>query len=498
MKQTFSALAHFRDRSLPFTLAMTLGLPTVGQDGTLDLVFAPTTGESRMFHAAADMGDGHVLLGGLTEMGGLVRMASDGTIDPTFANDGNTAPLVGAVWSIVPLPDDRYMVGGSFSGYAGLTQPGLVQIMADGTVDPGFQPGASVGPEIAGAPANVYAVVRQPDGRFVVGGQFATYDGHASRGLVRIHADGAYDSSFNVGSGVALGSIGGAVWAIALQADGKLLIGGYFQQYNGTATPYLARLLPDGTLDDTFALGSGPNSLVRAIQVQPDGRILIAGQFTQYNGTPAAGIARLNSDGTLDTSFQIGTGCTGVAGPNVGGAALLLQADGRILLGGWFNAFNGTPRNNVVRLNTDGSVDMSFDPGTGVTEYPGLGNEHPRVRCLHPMAEQRLIVGGVFAKYNGVARNSVARVVNSGVVGIAEAGASPLLGVYPNPFTDQLHLDLPQDSGSLPYVIINAHGAEVAAGRVRAGEAALHLGHLPAGIYLLRVGTAPGVRVVRH
>src|SRR5262249_40113691 len=91
----------------------------------------------------------------------------------------------------------------------------------------------------------------------------------------------------------------------------------------------------------------GADSTVYALAVQPDGKLLLGGFFTQVNGTPRARIARLNADGSLDTSFDPGSGANNFV------QALAVQPDGKVLLGGGFSQVNGTPRNTIARLNGD-------------------------------------------------------------------------------------------------------------------------------------------------
>ncbi|HRH39634.1 MAG TPA: delta-60 repeat domain-containing protein, partial [Flavobacteriales bacterium] len=104
--------------------------------------------------------------------------------------------------------------------------------------------------------------------------------------------DGTLDLSFTVGTG-----FNSNVYAMALQADGKVLVGGLFTSYNGTTSNHLARLNADGSYDGTFNMGSGPNGYVSAIAVQPDGKILLSGQFFIYNGTAVPGLIRVNESG---------------------------------------------------------------------------------------------------------------------------------------------------------------------------------------------------------
>ncbi len=135
---------------------------------------------------------------------------------------------------------------------------------------------------------------------------------------------------------------------IVLQADGKVLVVGAFTDYNGTARNRIARLNADGTLDATFdQTGTGVNNQVDVLALQTDGKILVGGVFTSYNGTARNRILRLNTDGTLDATFvQTGTGLNGQV------VSLALQSDGRVFAGGLFTSYNGNSRSRLVRLFT--------------------------------------------------------------------------------------------------------------------------------------------------
>src|SRR5205814_1510611 len=110
-------------------------------------------------------------------------------------------------------------------------------------------------------------------------------------GIARINSDGSLDSSFDPGSGA-----NNEVDGIAVQDDGKILIGGLFTTYNGTARNRIARINSDGSLDPSFDPGSGANNPVFSLALQPDSKVLVVGQFTSFNGTSVKRIARLNSE----------------------------------------------------------------------------------------------------------------------------------------------------------------------------------------------------------
>lgn len=514
MKNKLGPLMGRKRWLLALGLIGTAGTHIQAQDGALDHSYTADHAYTRNIYAAAQLASGRVLVGGDMTIespgtpggylyGGIAFLEADGSVDRMVHTGGmfGEGGTVGQVWSIREQPDGKVLVAGGFRNYGEEGWSNIVRIEADGSVDPDFNIGAGAQP-MSGSPLSpIYAVHIQADGKIVVGGMFDQFDGAPRRSLARLNADGSLDPGFQVGAGVGYSgtSVPGAVWTLTGQPDGRLILSGLFGTYDGTAVKGLIRVHADGSLDTGFDTGTGPNSLVRAVAVQPDGKVLITGQFTTYDGEPVAGIARLEPDGSLDPSFQVGTGFAGLAGPDVGGAALLLQHDGKIVVGGWFNSYNGVPRNNILRLNADGSLDHSFDPGSGVTVYPGAGNEQPRVRCLLPLTGNRLLVGGVFGKYDGVPRKSLAAVVNHGPVGIEEVVAEEQPTVSPNPFTDRVNVALPASERQVPYTVHNALGAQVAGGTMAAWQQGLSLGHLPSGVYLLRLAGSPqGYRLVKE
>src|SRR4029077_9431445 len=149
-----------------------------------------------------------------------------------------------------------------------------------------------------------------------------------------------------------------AVNVVIPQPDGKVIAAGRFTFANSILRNRIARFNFDGSLDTSFDPGTGAAGEITAAVLQPDGRIIVAGPFTSFNGFTHNGICRLNADGSVDQTFGLGSGINVVL-------ALALQSDGRIIVGGQFSNVDFTPRFNLARLNTDGSVDLSFDPGSG-------------------------------------------------------------------------------------------------------------------------------------
>jgi uncharacterized delta-60 repeat protein len=149
----------------------------------------------------------------------------------------------------------------------------------------------------------------------------------------------------------------------------SLYAGGSFTLYGATYAGRIIKLNDDGTPDTSFVYGAGFNGIVWDILEQPDGKIVVVGKFTVYNTIPAAGIIRLNPDGTRDSSFVYGSGFTGLTG---GVLKVARQSDGKLIVGAQAAQYNGTPIHTIVRLNPDGSFDNTFAltiVTTPLTEY---------------------------------------------------------------------------------------------------------------------------------
>ena len=207
--------------------------------------------------------------------------------------------------------------------------------------------------------------------------------------------------------------------AIALQADGKIFVGGWFTSYNGVTENYLIRLNANGTKDATFNTGTGFNAVVRATALQTDGKILVGGSFTSYNGVTENHLIRLNADGTKDATFSTGTGFNAIV------FAIALQADGKILVGGGFNSYNGVTENRIIRLNADGTKDATFNTGTGFNAF---------VMTIAPQVNGKILVGGAFSSYNS--NNSSAMLIalyTGNVLSINEFTNSNTIALWPNP-----------------------------------------------------------------
>jgi len=304
-------------------------------------------------------------------------------------DDFNPGPN-GTVGSLAVQADGKILVGGLFTTLRGQTRTNIGRLNADGSLDSSFNPGAG---GLSDPSVNSLAV--QADGKILVGGEFTTLAGQPRNYIGRLNADGSLDSSFNPGLARVFDSnLGfGGVACIAVQADGKILMGGYFPTLAN-----IGRLNADGSLDNSFNAGAGGSyPWVGSLAVQADGKILVGGCFTTLGGQPRNYIGRLNAYGNLDSSFKP------EADFNV--LSLAVQADGKILVGGQFGTLGGQTRNSIGRLNADGSLDSGFNAGAAGVPYPYV----PTVDSLAVQADGKILVGGYFTNLGGQTRNYIGR-----------------------------------------------------------------------------------------
>jgi uncharacterized delta-60 repeat protein len=372
----------------------------LNSDGTLDTTFTTNTGtgSNSVVNTIAIQSDGKILAGGFfsawngVTVGFIVRLNSDGTRDTTFTtNTGTGANDV--VRSLLVQSDGKILVGGGFSTWNGVTVGFIVRLNSDGTRDTAFTTNTGTG-----ANNNVWKIAIQSDGKIVLGGSFTTWNGATVNRIVRLNSDGTRDTAFTTNTGTGANNI---VEAIAIQSDGKILAGGDFITWNGVTVNRIVRLNSDGTRDTTFTTntGTGANSTVRSLLVQSDGKILVGGGFSTWNGVTVGRIVRLNTDGTRDTAFSTNTG----TGANGTVYAVAIQSDGKILVGGAFNIWNGAGVGFIVRLNSD---------GTNSNTLSTFGNN--LVSAIAIQSDGKILAGGFFSTWNGVTVGRIVRLNTDG------------------------------------------------------------------------------------
>lgn len=354
--------------------------------GSLDKTFENALGTDKFIYAAALQPDGSIVLGGdfsninQVSRNRLARLTTDGTLDTLFD------PAVGpndSIRSIVLQSDSRILIGGLFTSYGNTNRNYIARLSVNGAIDATFNPGA-------GADNPIYGITLQDDNRVLAVGDFATFNGISRRHIVRLNTNGVVDLSFNPGNGA-----NGAIFAVVQQTDGRILIGGDFTTFDGIACGRVARLNRNGSLDASFNAGTGANAAVRALAVQSDGQVVIGGLFTNYNGVALSSVARLNPDGSVDQTFKPGTGADNAV------YAIALQIDGKIVLGGDFTHFDGINRSRLVRLNPDGTPDPSMNIGSGANGF---------VSGLLIQPDRKVVLVGGFTEFDGQDKRYLARV----------------------------------------------------------------------------------------
>jgi uncharacterized delta-60 repeat protein len=430
--------------------------------------------------------DGKILIGGTffsyqgITKNGICRLNTNGSIDNSFISgtgffksfDIYTANEP-SIFCMKVQTDGKILIGGSFNTYNGILQNNIIRLNTDGSVDSSFNIGI-------GFDSAVLSIVIQNDSKIIVGGNFTSYKGITENFIIRLNSDGSKDTTFNSGTG-----FNSQTSTIAIQTDGKILIGGNFTSYNGLTENRIIRLNSDGSKDTTFNSVTGFNFKTSTIAIQTDGKILVGGNFTSYSGITENFIIRLNSDGSKDTTFNSGTGFS------LPTNTIAIQTDGKILIGGAFRFYNGVPENSIIRLNADGSKDLSFNTETGFNIINGnnhsSGRAVPDVRHIVIQNDGKIIIGGSFYTYKDTNESSLLIKLFGNSVLETEEFDTDSIKLYPNPTLNILNIKTDNNLINQPYTIIDGIGRVVLKGELNEVESTINVEHLSKGIYYLKV-----------
>jgi uncharacterized delta-60 repeat protein len=265
----------------------------------------------------------------------------------------------------------------------------------------------------------IYANTVQNDGKMIIAGSFNyALNGSVYGGVARLNMDGSLDASFRArgnigyalamqrGGGILLGAsyglaqlnadgttnalftsgANGTVYSLATQPDGKILVAGNFTLLGNQPHNHIARLNADGTVDTNFTAGA--DGAVNSVALQANGQIVIGGSFTNVNAIPCHNLGRLNSDGTLDPGFNIGA--------SNAISSVAVQPDGKILISGSLSMLNGEYVNNyLARMNSDGTQDTTFNPYIAYELSAA-------VNSFAIQSDGKIFIGGNFANLSGV------------------------------------------------------------------------------------------------
>lgn len=369
---------------------------------------------------SASTGIASIVVGDQIFFGPIFKVDGKLSIDPNFK------AVVGANNSVndyLRLDDGRLILVGSFSDFnhKGAVKPlnRIVMTSKDGEVDRSFNSGVA-------ADGYLSAITSFPNGELIIGGSFSSYDTHRGEihNITTLNKDGSPDTmvvrtfleldtvpSFN-------GGTDGRINRLFIQ-DGMVLAVGdfnYYLSYRYGESDYLherdslitdsvmvrnlIRFFPDGSLDSSFNYNffehrsyTGTNGPISDAYMQDDGKVILVGRFTQYNGEAVNNIVRINKNGDIDRSFHVGNGADDPIS-----SIRYNETTQRFMLAGNFEHFNGLPYSGLVMLKKDGSTDASFKPSEKAT--------NASYRYAQQLSNGLIIVGGYFKTYEGVHRGN--------------------------------------------------------------------------------------------
>lgn len=324
--------------------------------------------------------DGSVLIAGdFSHVNGqlssrVASLQSDGSLKADFH-----APTVnGRVLQILSATDGSIYLAGGFSTVEAATAAGVARLLSNGSLDSSFSANGGINGSVAG-------IALSDEGNLIAGGTFNRVDADDANFVASFAPGGTLNGEF--ASGLAPNfSMEAGVSVLAIQADGKILVGGNFNV--GDRFEELARLNSDGSIDQTFSGNHGPMLYPKTILPLANGKILVAG-MANSNGNGF--VRRLNEDGTIDSSFA-------EASFNSSVEALALDANGRIIAGGQFTTANGQEQNHLTRLSHSGNVDQSWTIGANAL-----------VKAITVQTDGKILVGGAFTQIGGRSASGLAR-----------------------------------------------------------------------------------------
>lgn len=421
-------------------------------------------------YTSAIQTDGKILIGGIFKnyngisKSRLARLNEDGSIDPNF-NVGGIGPDSN-VHVIIIQPDGKILVGGDFTKFNGVSKRRIIRLNSDGTIDPTFN-GTGTGANFA-----IYDIAVQADAKIIIAGVFSSFNGNSRNCIARLNSNGSLDASFFIGNGA-----NNTVSKVHLLGDGKIIITGSFTTFNGLTANHIARLTSSGTLDGTYVAATESNSSLFSSMVQSDGKLIIGGNFTIINNVPKNGIARLNANGSLDPTFNVGTGLNGAFN-----TIKIIEKD-KIIIGGSFTSYNNVARKRLAVLNADGSLDSAFNTGTGPNN---------RVETISLQSDGKIIIGGLFDSYNGDGKKYLAR-LETQPTGLDDKqfNDDSKVIIYPNPNSGSFSI---KSIVLKEFNLINSLGNSVGIISIKEGNDQVSLGELESGVYYIANNNNPQIK----
>lgn len=435
---------------------------------------------------------------------GIARLNTDVTLDTSFYSSGSNVAI--PIQDIAVQSDNKIIVVGRFTAFSGGSNgDNIARLLPDGAIDTSFNVGGTGVTSTSGVNSNVvYATAVLPDGKILVSGDFNYYNGIQRNSIVRLNTNGSIDMSFTMPSPYGYKHV---ITDILVQTDGRIVLSGFF---NTPSARRVVRLLSDGSFDTSFTQGDLTGSIdhnqigvggfpISKLIAQPDGKILVAGAFTKYNGINTKSIVRLNTNGSVDTSF-----ITTIGVERKILEVMLESGTNKILIGGEFTSYNGTPIKKIIRLNTNGTHDTTFNIGSGTTDavvIPTCPYCRNNVWALKQQPDGKIMVGGSFTTFNGLSAMNITRIYgNAGVQAKSsntEYTSEPEIDtfpeantivVYPNPSNSIFNFDLSGISEECTLVIYSILGEKIIDIKITPNKVhQIDLSHLSNGCYIARI-----------
>jgi hypothetical protein len=292
----------------------------------------------------------------------IIKVLPNGNVDTSFVTGTglNNWPFTGT--SLLEDDFSKLYISGAFTTFNSVSANRILKLNTDGSRDTSFNVGSGFDNYTLALAFNVAKTA------VYVTGIYTTYKGVSQIRLAKLLLNGDLDTSFNIGSG-----FNSATISIVVNSDDTIIVTTYASTYKGLAIPNIIKLLPNGDRDFSFVstgFSPGGNSPVYILKT-PDNKIIAVGSFTSYNGTAVNGIVKINQDGTIDNSFVVGTGFAGIVPPGgiLVGYIQLVDNNTKYLCTGIFTSFKGVATNGTVLIDLVGNIIETYVNKYSVSLY---------------------------------------------------------------------------------------------------------------------------------
>lgn len=349
----------------------------------------------------------------------LARLDTDGSVDDSF--DTGTGPS-NSVQRIIPYGIDKYLLVGGFTVYNEEGRNKIMVLNSNGSLNPSFSNVVSLS-----VPSTLNAVAVQDDGKIILGGE-VNQTFHPN-GIVRLNPDGTADNEFNPGTGIGFNN-NPVISNIHIQPDGRIIATGSFSEFDGNPVGNIVRLMDDGSFDPSFNAGTGTDGIILSITPTESGAMVLTERFTSCGGITSTGLVVIDVDGSFSSPRVQGTGF------QAGGIVhnCLYQEDGKLIVVDDFTTYDIQSANRIIRLNSDLTVDPTFVTGTGAMST--------FVQAIVQQWDGRPLIGGLFTRYNNNQSNRLARISSDACVyrllGTVTLAGSPVSAGKVYVYTEQL------------------------------------------------------------